>query len=111
VSYPIALAATLAVELPVYLLVFRITGLFGWRRGSAAAVGVNLATHPAVWLVLSAHPGWFAPVEAIVCVVEGGLLWLLAGRREPGLLLLTAVVANLGSILAGFVLVGLRARG
>ena len=109
--YPIALAVTLAAELPVYLLVFRFTGLFGWRRGVAAAVGLNLGTHPVVWLVLSAHPGWFVSVEAAVCAVEGGLLWWFAGRREPGLLLLTAVVANLTSILAGFVLVRLGAGG
>ena len=107
VPYALALVITLAVEVPVYGIVCRLSGLLlGWRRW-AAAVAVNLVTHPLVWFVLSAHPGWFVPVEAAVCVVEAALLWLLAGHRDAPLLLVTAVAANTASVLAGFVLYGL----
>jgi hypothetical protein len=116
VSYALALAITLAVEVPSYVGVLAFADLLpGWRRW-LGAVGVNVATHPLVWLVLSAHPGWLWPVEASVCVVEALLLWLFAGlaaRRSVGLpavwrldlrlLLLAALVANTGSVLAGFV--------
>lgn len=114
--YVLALVITLAVEVPIYLAAFhylRGVGsghdgriLPGWR-GLVAALAVNLATHPALWLVLSARPTWFLMAEAVVCLVEGGLLWLLARRRDLGLLLVTAVVANTASVLAGAAVYGL----
>jgi hypothetical protein len=101
VPYALALVITLAVEVPIYLVVFRAAGLLcGWRRLLVAA-GINLATHPVLWLVLSAHPGWFLPAEAGVCLAEAGLLWWLAGRRAGMLLLVTAVAANTASVLIG----------
>jgi hypothetical protein len=110
VPYPLALVITLAVEVAIYLVVLRAARLLPGWRGLLAAVGVNLATHPVLWLILTAHPGWFIPAEACVCLVEAGLLWLLAGRRGAGLLLVTAVAANTASILAGAVLYGLTVQ-
>jgi hypothetical protein len=107
VPYPLALVITLAVEIPVYLLVFRFAGILAGWRAFAAAVGVNLATHPLAWWLLSSHPGWLVPVEAAVVAVEAALLFSLV-RREPALLALTALVANAGSLLAGLAVVMLR---
>jgi hypothetical protein len=104
VPYAVALAITLAVEVPIYGVVLHLARLLPGWRGLGAAVGVNLATHPLLWLVLSTHPGWFIPAEAGVCLVEAALLWGLAGRRDPGLLLAAAVAANTASILAGTLL-------
>jgi hypothetical protein len=108
VAYPTALLITLAVEVPVYAVVLRFARLLPGWRGVAAAVGVNVVTHPPLWWVVSAHPGWLVAAEACVVVVEAGLLWLLAGRRDARLLLVTAVAANTASVLAGIVLNGLR---
>ena len=105
-QYLLALAITLAVEVPLYVVVLRLARLLPLRLSLAGAVGVNLLTHPLVWLVLSAHPGWFLPVEAAVCLVEAALLWLLVRRRDLVTLLVTAVAANTASVLAGFVLYG-----
>jgi hypothetical protein len=100
------LAITLGVEVPIYVVVLCFAQLLpGWRR-LAAAVGVNLVTHPVVWLVLSARPAWFPGAEAGACLVEAGLLWLLV-RRDGPLLLATSVAANTASVLAGIVLNGL----
>ena len=72
-----------------------------------AAIVVNLATHPLVWLLLSragaAYWSWFVAVEVAAWLVEAALLavWL---RRDLALLGLTALVANLASVLAGMLL-------
>ena len=106
VPYALALVITLAVEVPVYV-VCSVSPACCPVASLGGAIGVNLVTHPLVWLVLSAHPGWFVPVEAAVCAVEAVLLWLLARHRDLATLLLAAVVANTASVLAGFVLYGL----
>lgn len=98
--YPLALVITLVVEVPVYLVVFRFAGFLAGWRGFTAAVGVNLATHPAAWWLLSSHPGLLVPVEAVVVAVEAALLFALV-RRELALLALTALVANAGSLFVG----------
>ena len=108
VPYPLALAITLVVEVPGVsgcVPVRRVASLVGgdW----AAAVGVNLATHPVVWWLLSSHPGWLVPVEAAVVAVEAALLFALV-RRQAALLALTALVANAGSLLAGLAFEVLR---
>ena len=130
VPYPLALVITLGVEVPIYVAVLSFARLLRGARAVAAAVGVNVLTHPVVWVVLTAHPGWFVPVEVGVCLVEAVLLvgavamWGAAGlrdaaelrgaaalwgiaRRDAGLLLLVAVVANSASVLAGTILYGL----
>ena len=109
VSYPAALALTLVVEVPLYLAALRLAGLrvgrTGWPGVAGAAVVVNLATHPVVWaLLMGAGPaywGRFWIVEAGVWLVETALLWALV-RRELVLIALVALVANLASVLAGF---------
>jgi hypothetical protein len=109
VWYPVALALTLAVEVPVYLVAFRVAGLLPGWRGVGAAAGVNLVTHPVVWAVLvrAGSSYWlaFGVLEAAAWVVESLLLIALV-RRDALLLALTALVANIASVLAGFVMQG-----
>jgi hypothetical protein len=105
--YPLALVITLGVEVPIYAGVLSYAGILRGWRAIAAAVGVNVFSHPLAWLVLMPRPGWLLTVELAVCVVEAGLLWLLARRRAAGVLLLSAVVANTASVLAGILLYGL----
>jgi hypothetical protein len=100
-AYPLALALTLAVEVPVYAGSLRVARVLTVGRAAALAVLVNLVTHPVLWYGLSrAGPGWFVPAEASVVLVEALGCWLLL-RREPALLLLVSLFANTASVLAG----------
>ncbi|MER7757278.1 hypothetical protein [Kitasatospora sp. NPDC097643] len=113
--YALALALTLLVEVPVYTAA--LTRAAGVRpaRAAAAAVLVNLATHPLFWWSLrqfSAGPAaayWtaFGLGEAGVWAVEAALLGRLTGLR-PGhpLPWAAAGTANAASVLAGMVLAG-----
>ena len=91
---------TFVVEVPIYGLVCHFAGLLTPARAVAAAIGVNLLTHPLAWWVMSQHPVSFFAVEAAVWLVEAMLFWALV-RRDAALLTLTALVANLASILVG----------
>jgi hypothetical protein len=119
-GYPAALALTLAVELPLYAVALR--GLLGVRVATAllAATGVNLVSHPLVWLALGAAARFrggyeisLLPVEIAAWLAEAAMLRaLLRGRgrgrgREGGDLVLIALAANAASFLAGLVLIGL----
>jgi hypothetical protein len=100
-AYALALAVTLAVEVPVYAGSLRVARVLTVGRAAALAVLVNLVTHPVLWYGLSrAGPAWFAPAEASAVLVEAFGCWLLL-RREPALLLLVSLFANTASVLAG----------
>ena len=106
--YALALALTLSVEVPVYVVALRTGGLASPGRALVAAVGVNLVTHPAVWLVVSGAGSayWvsFAAAEVLAWVAEAAILYVWL-RRDPVLVGLTTLVANAGSCLAGLLLV------
>lgn len=132
-AYPQALAVTLAVEVPVYVLALGLprAGVFGPGNGmdgsdriarpariigrngfvvALLAIAVNLVTHPVVWWVLTRVDGGrivFVAVEAGAWLAETALLWL-ALRRDLALLALTALVANTASLTAGLAFTGLR---
>ncbi|GIH07253.1 hypothetical protein Rhe02_53200 [Rhizocola hellebori] len=97
--YVVALALTLAIEVPVYVVALR------FRSAWALAVAVNLVTHPAVWLLLAggASIGYFMLVELAAWMVEFGLLWAVL-RRSSSILFAAAVLANSLSCLAGLLL-------
>jgi hypothetical protein len=99
VPYVVALALTLAIEVPVYAVALR------FRSAWALAVLVNLATHPAVWLLLAngASQATFVLVELAAWLVEFGLLWAFLRSSAP-ILLATAILANSLSCLAGLLL-------
>jgi hypothetical protein len=109
VPYPLALALTLTVEVPLLVGTFVLGGLVRPSvRGVAAAVavtiGVNLATHPLVWLVLkgAGTDYWtrFVAVEVGAWLAESLLLFSWV-RRDVRLILLAALMANAASCLAG----------
>jgi hypothetical protein len=82
-DWPIAFVATLLAESPVYVLSSRRS--FAIRKALVVAVLLNLATHPVAWSTItfghiSFLPGYFV-VEAIVVMVEAGLLFAAARTR------------------------------
>ena len=107
VSYPLALGLTLAVEVPIFVVALRVARLLPIRQAVVIAVGVNLATHPVVWLVLvragSAYWPLFGVVEVGAWLGEAALI-LLCVRCDRAVIGLTALVANTGSCLAGLLL-------
>ncbi|NUT37581.1 MAG: hypothetical protein HOV79_31440 [Hamadaea sp.] len=106
--YPAAFAVTLAVEIPVYAFALRLGWDVRWRRALLCALGVNVATHPALWWLLTpwsrtpAYPLIMVGTEGAVCLVEAALLAWWLGRRDP-LLAVLAVAANAASVTAGLI--------
>ena len=100
-----AFVLTLAVEVPVVVLLLRRAGMPP-ARAFAWAVFANLSTHPVVWFVIPqlldvGTPGYTAVAETWAVLAEATLYWLavvdLGVRRS----LLVAVVANAASWAAG----------
>jgi hypothetical protein len=104
VGYPWALALTLIVEVPIYTGLLGQVGVLRRFPAIVAAIGVNLVTHPLVWLA-TRHAGWavFTLAEVGAWLVEAGLLYAVV-RTRGRLLLAVALVANSASLLAGLVL-------
>jgi len=104
-----------AIGRPVHLVghsyggavALRVARLLPIRQAVVIAVGVNLATHPVVWLVLvragSAYWPLFGVVEVGAWLGEAALI-LLCVRCDRAVIGLTALVANTGSCLAGLLL-------
>lgn len=111
-TYAVAFALTLLVELPVYgALLARRHGV-RLRTALLAAVGVNAVTHPLLWLAVSRYQhtatGYavaFVVGEALVCLVEGALLSLALRRHRLRRVVWPVVVlANMASAGCGLVL-------
>ncbi|MCK1796686.1 hypothetical protein MTQ01_11795 [Streptomyces sp. XM4193] len=111
--YALALGLTLLVEVPLCTAVLTRTSPVPAARALAAAVLVNLVTHPPLWWFLSTagHDG-AAPylllvltAEAAVCLVEALLLrrWL---RLSGVLPYATALTTNAASVLVGGLVLG-----
>jgi len=106
--YLLALALTLAVEVPLGTLALRYGSRIPARRAARLCVGVNLATHPVLWWGLAlgpagpAYPLMLLGAEAAACAVEWALLRWRIGHDGP---LLAAVVVgtNAASVAAGLV--------
>jgi hypothetical protein len=97
--YIAALLLTLVIEVPVYAGVM-VGGLNqGKLRAFKLAAGVNLATHPALWvifwLISGVAPGPSLTFSGLLaaCVVEWAILAYIL-RRYYAALAVTAVVAN-----------------
>jgi hypothetical protein len=99
VNYLAALALTLAVEVPLYVLVL--------RAPSRSAAAVNLVSHPVAWFVLwpllrslVGDGAAFVVVELAVCAGE----WAALRRLSDGMRVASVVlVANAASLVAGAV--------
>jgi hypothetical protein len=106
-SYAWALALTLAVEVPIYAAALRAARLLPIGPAAVVGLAVNLVTHPFVWLLLLGAGAVYRPVFAVLEVsawlVEAGLVYLRV-ERDGRPILLVALVANTGSILAGLLL-------
>ncbi|MEW1864971.1 hypothetical protein OG896_32010 [Streptomyces sp. NBC_00669] len=107
-SYPSALALTMAVEVPVYVAAITTASPARYGRTAAVAVMVNLVTHPVLWWFLSRVPAggyWpaFTVAEGVVCLVEGALAawWLRLRGPVP---YAASVAANAASVIAGMLL-------
>lgn len=115
--YPLALALTLLVEVPVYVAGAAVASPIGApaartraRRAALAAVMVNCVTHPPLWWFLRQVHGaayWpaFAVAESAVCLIEGALLGRLLRMRGP-LPYAASVAANAASVIAGLLVLG-----
>lgn len=107
-GYPAALGLTLLVEVPVWTSLTRVATDVSWARAVAAALLVNVVSHPLLWFVLV--PGLDAATgstvvgvlvaEALVVVGEGGLARLVVGR-DLGVLLGVSLAANALSLALG----------
>ena len=109
-AYGIALALTLAVELPVVT-----AALVRWYRLPLARalllnLVANLLTHPVVWFALAptlrpllGDMAFTLSAEGTAWLVEAALFYLVVRRDVLGLLLLS-LVANLASYLVGVAL-------
>lgn len=103
-EYLRAFGLTLAIEIPIYVLV-----LPDRSRALLAGVVANLATHPAFYvlatLALRCHPAVavLGVGETAVWLVES-LILLAFFRRPVGLLVAVAALANAVSALAGVLL-------
>jgi hypothetical protein len=106
-TWPAAFAWTVAIELPLYALLvgrrFR-----RWWTVCLLALGLNVATHPALWFVMPRfEPYWLWVLVAEACVVAvETLLLALALRRARAptplaLAFVAALVANAASTAAG----------
>jgi hypothetical protein len=103
-SYGAALALTVAVDVPLYVAGLLALRLAAPARALLVALGVNLLTHPVLWLVLAdgASPTGVLIAEACVCVVEALVIRAVVGRGAP-LALLLAIGANAASFAVGLV--------
>lgn len=115
----VAMAVTCLVEVPFLLFGFRALGWLGSvtrpalsrRAAVLLAVGVNLLTHPILWLVLTprtstpSYPVWLVLAELGVVLVEALIIRVVV-RRDLGWAVLLSVGANAVSVLIG-VLLGL----
>jgi hypothetical protein len=58
VTYPVALALTLTIEVPLYLILGRVLGRRVDARGIGAAFAVNIGSHPLLWFAMFPAASW-----------------------------------------------------
>ena len=102
----VALALTLAVEVPVVVAFARRACWVGRRHAVAGAVGVNAVTHPVLYAVSTGFgsPWQLVGAELAVVAVESLLLawwWQVRSREDTVTLALAVVAANAASTALG----------
>ena len=92
------LAATLAIELPLALLVLRS---FPVAQVLAAGAAASLLSHPLACMCVAHDPTWWFPVEVVVVALEAILLrtLLACGWRAA---LLASLACNVASATVGW---------
>jgi hypothetical protein len=107
--YLLALAVTLAVEVPLLTVALATLWRVPWRRALTAAVVVNLVTHPVLWwsLVPWTDRPWYGAAlgfaEVLACVAEFALLTRVA-VTDRGSLAVLCVGVNAASLAAGLLM-------
>jgi hypothetical protein len=99
--WAVAFAWSIALEMPVYLLVLR-RHVEQWWTPVAITLAVNAATHPAFWFVFPRFDPYWQYVlagEACVVFVETAIIAVVV--RRIGIAIVAAVLANLVSTLIG----------
>ena len=102
-----SLLLTLAVEVPVYVLVAR-TWVAAWRAGGVGALA-SLATHPALWflwprVVHGSYTAYIVSGELLVACAEAALFFVLARPGRWSRAVAASFLANGASYLAGVLL-------
>ncbi len=92
------LAATLAIELPLALLVLRS---FPVAQVLAAGAAASMLSHPLACMCVAHDPAWWFPVEVVVVALEAILLRMLlaCGWRAA---LLASLACNSASATVGW---------
>lgn len=114
-SYPVALAATLVVEVPVWTGLLHVALRLPWHRAVMIGAGVNVVSHPVFWFVVfpvlsSAVNEWAAFAISEIVVVAAETAMVVAFLRRQGdeapldVIAGVALSANLLSIAVGFLL-------
>jgi hypothetical protein len=107
-SWPIAFLWTLALELPIYVLLLG-RRFDRWWSICLLTLAINVATHPALWFVFPRfEPGWLwlLVAEGAVTVTEASLMAAVLSRSMPAAPALrracgAAVAANVFSTVVG----------
>jgi hypothetical protein len=89
-EYLAALFVTLAVEVPVAML---LAGSSRRRRAGATSLAVNLVSHPIAFFMVTHEVLPFAPTEILVTVFEA-VGYRRFARLSPYRAALTSVLAN-----------------
>jgi hypothetical protein len=106
-EYLVALALTLAVEVPAYVVVARLLTPVSSRRAVISAIAVNLLTHPvgyAASSVLTSTAGLLGAEVAVTGVEALALAWAWRCPARSAAVWAAAVLANSLSTAAGLVL-------
>ena len=105
----VALALTLAIEVPIYIGLLWRVGNVRVRRGAFVALVVNLVSHPLAFVVV--HPmlrhatGVTASLVVVELAVMAGEAWAAARlTRQPPAALVAAAAANAASLTIGVLL-------
>lgn len=109
-DYTTALALTLVIELPVYLVGVTFGAARRWHEALVIGLGVNLISHPIAFLamypMLEGPAGGAAALvvtELAVVLGEAGMMWLR--RIPPTVALLTSACANIASLVLGVAII------
>lgn len=120
VAWLIAFGVTCLVEVPLFVLGCRALGWIGrpgsldarrrlrWWQAVLLGLGLNLCSHPVLWLVASRLPaetylGWLLVAEAGVVLGEALLTRLVVGR-DLGWAALLCLGTNGASLVTGSLL-------
>lgn len=105
--FVVALALTLAVELPVVSRGYRLVAP-AWRR-LGAALAVNAAVHGLLWQAVPFSGAWLPRVVLgqLAAVLAEAIAYRLLLGGSAGRAAAVSAIANLASTLAGVALIGM----